>query len=190
MLLCIRNTVNERPLLFVASALIAAYTVLAIIDGLYLHLWKYRLHTRRESIYEHKLHTLRAILFPVVLYLLIAKNFGGILLWIGVLVGVIDLIIGAKDVFAEKNSRKELGGLSSFEYFLHVCANSIHVTYLTLIVIAKPVSAWSFSSPMLLPEPYPSVMSTVFVLMVPGAVVGAVLHVWLMRSKYRRSAAD
>lgn len=172
---------NERPLLIVACALIIAYMVMATIDGLYLHLWKYRLHTRRQSIYEHKLHTLRAILFPLILYLLFAKNFGGILLWIGVLLAVIDLVIGMQDIFAEKNSRQELGGLSSFEYFIHVCANSIHVTYLTLIVIAKPVSAWSLSSPTLLPEPYPSLMWTVFVLMVPGAVIGAALHVWLMR---------
>ena len=179
---------SERPLLIIACALIIAYTVMAIIDGLYLHLWKYRLHTRRQSIYEHKLHTLRAILFPFVLYLLVAKNFGGILLWIGVLIGVTDLFIGAKDIFAEKNSREELGGLSSFEYFLHVCANSIHVTYLTLIVIAKPVYAWSLSSPTLLTAPYPSMMWSVFMLMLPGAVLGAVLHVWLLQPKYQRSA--
>lgn len=179
---------SEPPLLFVASALIIGYTVLAIIDGLYLHLWKYRLHTGKESIYEHKLHTLRAVLFPVVLYLLFAKNFGGILLWIGMLFGVTDLVIGAKDIFEEKHSRKELGGLSSFEYFIHVCANSIHVTYLTLIVIAKPVSAWSFSSPALLTGPYPSMMWSVFVLMLPGAVIGAVVHVWLLHPKYQTGA--
>jgi hypothetical protein len=177
--------VNERPLLLVASAVIIAYTVLAFIDGLYLHLWKYRLHRHRQSIYEHKLHTLRAILFPLILYLLFAKNFGGILLWFGVLLAVTDLVIGMQDIFAEKSSRKELGGLSSFEYFIHVCANSLHVTYLTLIVLAKPVHAWSVSSPMLLTESYPSVMWTVFVLMVPGAAVGAVLHVWLLQAKYQ-----
>ena len=178
---------SER-LLIIACALIVPYTIMAIIDGLYLHLWKYQLHTRSESIYEHKLHTLRAILFPVILYLLFAKNFGGILLWIGVLIGAIDLIIGAKDIFAEKTSREEFGGLSSFEYFLHVCANSIHVTYLTLIVIAKPSQAWSLSSPALLPDPYPSMMWTAFMLMVPGALLGALLHVWLMQTKYLRGA--
>lgn len=157
---------------------------MAIIDGLYLHLWKYRLHTRKDSLYEHKLHTLRAILFPIVLYLLFAKNFGGIFLWIGILFGVTDLIIGAKDVFAEKDSRKELGGLSSFEYFLHVCANSIHVTFLTLLVIAKPLHAWSLSSPTILPAPYPSMMWSAFLILLPGAVLGVLLHVWLLRPKY------
>jgi hypothetical protein len=174
----------ERTLLIIASALVTVYTILAIIDGLYLHLWKYRLHTLRKSLYEHKLHTLRAILFPFILYLLFAKNFGGIVLWIGLMLAVTDLIIGAKDIFAEKQSREELGGLSSFEYFLHVCANSIHFTYLTLIVIAKPFDAWALSSPIVLPQPYPSILWLVFLLMFPGACFGALLHLWLLQPKY------
>ena len=170
-----------------AAVLMVIYVTIALLDGLYLHFWKYKLYSRLESIYEHKLHTLRSVFFPFILYLLFAKNFGGVLLWIGISLSSIDLIVGALDIFAEKDSRRSLGGLSTFEYFLHVMAESVHFTYLALILVAKPADAWGFSASVVLDSPYPQFMSLVFWGILPGAVGAAVLHVWLLQRKYLTS---
>src|SRR6185369_8512911 len=74
-----------------------AAVLLGAVDGLYFHLWKYRLYSRPETRYEHKLHTLRAFLFIPIVWLLFGKNYGGLLLWAGVLATVADLLIELLD---------------------------------------------------------------------------------------------
>ncbi|MBP8196847.1 MAG: hypothetical protein KAY55_06715, partial [Deltaproteobacteria bacterium] len=39
------------------------FTTIAGVDGLYFHLYRYRLYARPASLYEHKLHTVNAVLF-------------------------------------------------------------------------------------------------------------------------------
>ena len=58
-------------ILFLLSMIcLGAFMVLATYDGAYLHLWKFELFNHEESRFEHKTHTIRAILFPPIVWLL------------------------------------------------------------------------------------------------------------------------
>ena len=51
---------------YLSAIFLVLFMLLATYDGLYLHLWKYELFKREESSFEHKTHTIRAILFPLI----------------------------------------------------------------------------------------------------------------------------
>ena len=175
--------------------LIAAATVFLVLfgavgayDGLYLHLWKYRLYAREESRYEHKLHTAVAFLSVPVVWLLFAGNFGGLALWTGVLFVVVSFAVELMDVLAENDSRASLGGLSREEYAAHVVAITTRIAAVALALAAKPAAAWSLSSPLVLDDAYPSWVAFVGEQMVLGSMVVGALHLWLLRSRFRAAS--
>ena len=131
---------------FIAAIFLILFTFVATIDGIYFHLYKYRLFARKESIKEHHLHTLNAFLFPITVVLLFVINSAGFLLWILVLLTAVTLIVEFLDVFEENASRKSLGGLTSLEYSMHFAMSGIRATYTTLILAQKPYWAWSLWS--------------------------------------------
>lgn len=45
----------------ISIVLLIAYSLLALFDGVFLHLYKYRLYEHKESKFEHLTHTIRAI---------------------------------------------------------------------------------------------------------------------------------
>ncbi len=98
-------------ILFLLSMIcLIAFMILATYDGAYLHLWKYELFNRSESLFEHKTHTVRAIFFPIIVWLLfIETNIIGF--WIGLTVVVLDLIVLGIDAYSEKESREFMNGL-------------------------------------------------------------------------------
>jgi len=50
-----------------ATVCLILFSFVAGFDGIYFHFYKYRLYARAESLYEHKMHTLSAVLFtPIV----------------------------------------------------------------------------------------------------------------------------
>ncbi|ULT39100.1 hypothetical protein KRR40_29315 [Niabella defluvii] len=51
----------------ISTTLLVAYSLLALFDGVFLHLYKYRLYEHKESKFEHLTHTIRAILFTGIL---------------------------------------------------------------------------------------------------------------------------
>ncbi|KAB8033370.1 hypothetical protein [Fluviispira multicolorata] len=126
------------------------FTIVATVDGLYFHLYKYRLYEKPESQKEHALHTWNSFLFPFTVFFLFAENFSGIFLWIAVILTFVTLIIEFCDVFEEKKSRQALGGLTSLEYSMHFGMAGLRAVFTTLILANKPWFAWSFTGPLLL----------------------------------------
>lgn len=53
----------------ISSILLICYSLLAVFDGVFLHLYKYRLYQHKESKFEHFTHTLRAFFSLVSLFL-------------------------------------------------------------------------------------------------------------------------
>lgn len=163
----------------VVAAVIAlqAFVVLSTIDGLYIHLWRLRLHRRPESYREHLWHTARALLFAPVVAILFAMPSAGALLWLGVALAFTDQVAGVYDAMSERDSRMTLGGLARGEYVLHVVLVAVHAIALTLVVAARPTAAWSLSAPTTLGD-WPAVT-----MLVAGPIVGgiavAALHVAL-----------
>lgn len=170
--------VMVNPDLVLAAAIVLqAFVVLSTIDGLYIHLWRLRLHQRPESYREHVWHTARALLFAPVVAILFAMPSAGTLLWLGVVLAVADQVAGVYDAMSERDSRRTLGGLGRGEYVLHVILVAVHAIALTLVLAARPAAAWSLSAPPLL-EDWPAVT-----MLVAGPIVGgiavAALHVAL-----------
>ena len=132
---------------WICAFFLLLFTVVATVDGLYFHLYKYRLFARKESLREHHLHTWNAFLFPMTVVLLFVINASGVLLWVSLLLTLLTLFIEFLDVFEEKSSRKSLGGLTSLEYSMHFAMSGIRATYTTLIFAQKPLQAWSLWGP-------------------------------------------
>jgi hypothetical protein len=165
-----------------AAVALQLFGLLSAIDGLYIHLWKLRLHRRPDSDREHLLHTARAVLFVPVVSLLFVLPTAGILLWIGVALAVLDQVAGVADALSERDSRASLGGLARSEYGLHVVIAGVHVGALALVLAARPSEAWSLAAPATLGA-WPPLVELLAVGILVGAVLVAALHVALARPR-------
>ena len=123
------------------------FMIVGAVDLFYFHMWKYKLHTRPESIYEHKLHGIFALIMVPIAYFLYYQNSAGWALWAGVFFVVAALTVEMLDVFSEGDSRASVGGLTTGEYALHVAATILKVASFAFIFGTKPVAAWSLGSP-------------------------------------------
>lgn len=166
-------------LVIIAFVFLNLFMVLGAVDLFYFHIWKYRLHTRAESRYEHKLHMAFAFLMVPVAYLLFFQNFGGWALWAGV--GAVAAALGTEllDVFSENDSRATLGGLSTAEYALHVVLTILKVAAFVFIFASKPVAAWSLSSPAVLGT-YGFMGEMIAIKVMIGSFAVGVLHLVLL----------
>ena len=169
-----------------ASIVFLIFGLLAFVDGVYLHLWKYRLFAWQVSRYEHFLHSLRALLFPTIAFLLFAIQAGGWLLWAGAGLGLADLIIQALDLREEEPARKAFGGLSTMEYSLHVWLTGLHGAGLALTLISRPLVAWSWESAAFLPISSPLAVNIAW-LLIPGAIGMGVVHLILLHPFFRKA---
>lgn len=175
-------------LMTAATIFLMIFGAVAAVDGLYLHLWKYRLYARPESLREHKLHTAQGALFAPVVFLLFYGDFGGPALWTAVLFLAFEQIVEILDVLDERDSRASLGGLSSTEYALHAVAITARTAAVALALAAKPMAAWSFDAP-LVSGPGHAWASSVGLQMVIGNILVVGLHLWLMLPRYRRESS-
>jgi len=157
---------------------LAMFLGLGAVDGIYLHLWRYRLHARSASRYEHRIHTIAAVLFAGTLPAVFLWETGGVLLWTGVALIVADLAVSIVDMTSERDSRAEFGGLSTGEYVLHMLIMSFRGAALALMLAGRPAAAWACEAPWIVGSP-PGFAATVAWQALPGAVVMAGLHVWL-----------
>jgi hypothetical protein len=165
--------------LYNASAVaLALFLVLGTVDGIFLHLWRYRLYARAASRAEHRLHTAASVLFAATLPALFLWETGGLLLWAGIGLVAVDLVVAVADMFSEDGSRAEWGGLTSGEYALHMLIMSARGAGLALLLAGRPASAWTLDAPWILGA-MPSLAATVAWQALPGSVLMAALHVWL-----------
>lgn len=172
--------------LFAAGAvLFACFATIAMLDGAYLHIYKYKLHTRRESYVEHVTHTLHAILFPAIVFLLLFRNRAGLALYAAVVIVLVDVGIESWDVLIERDSRASLGGLSPLEYWIHVIAITLRVAGIAVLLALKPVAAWRPDASWLLVEQPPQWVQWTALALIIGGAFTALQHTWLLRSKYR-----
>ena len=156
--------------------------VLGAVDLFYFHIWKYKLHTRPESRYEHKLHMAFAFLMVPVALLLYYHDLGGIGLWAALFFVGAALSTELLDVFSENDSRASLGGLSTGEYALHVVLTILKVASFAFMFASKPVSAWSIASPIVLGS-YGWMGEAMALKVAIGSFVVAILHLALLHPR-------
>lgn len=97
-------------LFFLASGCLIFFMVLATYEGFFLHIFKYELFNRQESTFEHKTHAIRAVLFPLIVWLLFINETSFIGFLIGIALVTLDLIVLGIDAHSEKESRSFMGG--------------------------------------------------------------------------------
>lgn len=175
-------------LVYAALALLVAFTLVAAVDGLYLHLWTYRLHARADSRTEHLTHTLHACLYPVWVYLLFIRHSGGALLWLALAVVLVDFAVESWDVLIERRSRAGLGGLSSGEYWLHVVAITLRVAAIALVLAARPPAAWTPGAAWTYGPAHPPLVAWTAAALVVLSLPTAAQHLWLLRPRYVQPA--
>ena len=175
----------SSALLHASTLTLVAFSALATVDGVYIHLIRLRLHTRPDSRLEHVWHSVGAVLAVPGFYALFAVVSGGALLWFGIALAALGQLVEWIDMASEKASRAPLGGLGSFEYILHAILTATRNVAFALSLAARPVSAFSLSSRNIIEsidEPYATVVWMIF----GGAVAMAFLHV-LLAARYRPS---
>lgn len=172
-------------MLFPAAVIfLLLFAGVAMLDGLYYHFYRYRLFEHPSSLHEHRLHTIRAAIFPFLVFLLFATNTGGWLLWATAALIAIDFGVEIADVICEKASRADLGGLSPGEYTTHALAITTHVAAFTLALAAKPLAAWHLDAPAFLAAPNPIPARVIAWVIIGGAIGIAALHMVLSRGEH------
>lgn len=129
-------------LIWPSTIVLILFSLVAAIDGSYYHLQKNRLYQWQESLFEHLLHTVRAILMMPTLWFLYISPARGLWLYLALSLVIIDLIVMVADTLIEYRSRAHLGGLSRGEYTIHLIANSLHMIAIVLAFASFPLTAW------------------------------------------------
>jgi hypothetical protein len=178
-------------LLDASAVALAVFVPLAAVDGIYLHLWKFRLHARPESRREHALHTLHAVLFVFLLAYLYSGDTAGLPLWAGTAAALANLWIMAADIREERTSRRFQGGLPRLELRLHVVLIALQVLGTVLSLAARPAGAWALGAVPTAAQAAAAETARALALqgLLPGSVVLALLHVVLLVRGQRRTAA-
>ncbi|MBA4055204.1 MAG: hypothetical protein C0490_10865 [Marivirga sp.] len=161
-----------------ASILLLLFAILGLYDGFYLHIFKYRLHEHPESKNEHITHTLRAVLFPAILYFLYLNN-TTLGFYIGMVVLFLDVLVMTIDAFMEKDSRAFMGGLPRWEYIVHLFVNGFHFASIAVFILIKvrlTGESISIVNDFSSVNAYPMFIWLVKNL-IPGAVLMALLHI-------------
>ncbi|MEN8929196.1 MAG: hypothetical protein ABF242_03220 [Flavobacteriales bacterium] len=167
-------------LYYLIAICVIFFMAIAVYDGIYLHLWKYQLHTREESYFEHKTHTVRAILFPLIVWFLFVNN-DPLSFWIGIALVVVDFLTLSIDAFSEKDSRKNIGGLPRWEYIIHLFANGFHFAAIVMVLGVKLTlteTGLEFKT-VFAESTAKAVFDFVAIQAIPGAVIMGLLHVTL-----------
>jgi hypothetical protein len=121
--------------LWLGFAVLQLLLLLGAVDGLYLHLWRFRLFARTQSRLEHAVHTLRSLLIAPTIWLLYVSP----TLHVGAIAALVavDQIAMLVDVWIEPRSRRDLGGVPRGELLIHFTAVTLHAAALTISFMAR-----------------------------------------------------
>jgi hypothetical protein len=164
--------------------LLTGFSLLAMFDGVYLHLFRYKLFANPESRNEHISHSIRALLFPGILYFLYSGNTG----WtfgIGLALVFIDIIVLGADAYMEKDSRAFMGGLPRWEYIIHLMVNGFHFASIAVFIIIKIRFT---ANGYVLVNDFNGIVehkwfTTLVTQLIPGGIILALIHLLLLFPK-------
>jgi hypothetical protein len=165
--------------ILITTILLVLFAILAVIDGFYLHIFKYKLHLQKDSKFEHLTHTIRAIIFPAIVYTLFIKQNSFSLFYVGIALILMDIFVLGIDAFVEKDSRAFMGGLPRWEYILHLFVNGFHFASLSVFFAIKldfTAEGIKFV-PDISQYAYYDIFYFVSINIMPGAILLGLIHV-------------
>lgn len=121
--------------------------ILGFLDEAIFHQKIGRLLNRPECFHENILHLIRSFCFSFIFIFFGLTVTSGIYTFLISLLFFIDVIVGILDIIIEKQSREKQGGLSSYEYLIHMLL-SFHLgaLYINLVpyLVNQSVQANAF----------------------------------------------
>lgn len=178
----IENFVPSSLLVEISGLFLFLFALVGAFDGIYFHLIKFKLHLNPESRIEHGIHTLRAFLLAPIVYFLFSQNSQGLSLLIGIGFIALDFLAEIFDVLVEKKSRENIGGISPLESMVHIAATSFRTVAIALVLISKPLEAYSLE-PFPPLENYPLLLSSFAKLFAFTSLAGGILSTKLIPKK-------
>lgn len=174
-----------ETLFYLSSAFLILFLILATYDGFYLHIWKYELFNKEKSLFEHKTHTIRAILFPLIIWFLFLNTENPLSFYIGLSLVLLDLITLGFDAYVEDDSRAFMNGLPKWEYIIHLFSNSFHFASIILIIATRvSISQGTLTLTTYLENSFgKDMMQFIAVNIIPGSIVLALIHLMLIHPK-------
>ena len=163
----------------ISSVLLISYSLLAVFDGVFLHLYKYHLYEHKESRFEHLTHTIRAFLFTGILATLFINIENNNLFVIGCVLIVADIITLLLDAYVEKDSRQFMGGLPRWEYMIHLMVNGFHFAAISVFLVIKlnfDSTGFTLAQNFQHIESYDT-FGFIAINLLPGAIIISLLHV-------------
>lgn len=159
----------------IGAVALAGVALIGVVDGVWVHLVRERLHAHEETRHEHWVHTGRAVAMVPIL-MTVTGSAVGWLLWVGIGFLVVDQFLELYDVAIERRSRQGLGGLSSSEMLLHAAAISLRSVAVLAALALRPAEAYALGAvaPVEL-----GALALVSKLLLGGAVLIAAGHVLL-----------
>lgn len=154
--------------------LMVLFIVLGTFDGLYFHLFKYKLHLLPAARREHIIHTVRAFVFVPLSLLLFVYNTAGILLWTAIALILLDAYLELIDILEERKSRASFGGISGEESAIHVFASSFKFAAVILMLSTKTTADFFSLTPTFASEPLPETLSLIGVAFAVGSFLGGI----------------
>ena len=94
----------------------------------------------------------------------------------------------ALDLFEESRARRGLGGLSTFEYSLHIWLTGLHAAALGLTLAARPATDWARNADVLRALDSPMAAEIAWFL-IPGAITLAIAHFVLLHPFFLKGDA-
>jgi len=168
--------------LIILSFLMVSFALLAVFDGLYLHIVRFELHRHKESKLEHVSHTLRAIIFPAMVYFLFVAQDNVIFFYVGLALVAADIVVLGVDAYMEKDSRTFMGGLPRWEYILHLFVNGFHFASIAVFLVIKlQITEDGLTiTPTLYQYENFKIFHLIVTNLIPGGILLALLHVFII----------
>ncbi|MGH7963092.1 MAG: hypothetical protein ACRERD_14890 [Candidatus Binatia bacterium] len=161
------------------------YSSIGAVDGIYNHLYRYRLYAHASSLTEHLSHTLLGLGLTLTTAMLVFVEMGslGFAFFLGI--QALMLLNTLWDVSIEPKSRAPLGGFPPQEYFLHTVIFLVHGAFVWAVIANADQLVHGPGFGTLRWPPLPAFMLSNAVAFVIVGVGMLILHVYLLGVGYR-----
>lgn len=161
------------------------YSSIGTVDGIYNHLYRYRLYAHASSFTEHISHTFLTLglALTVTMLVFVEMGRGGFAFLLGI--QAFAVLNTLWDVSLELKSRAPLGGFPPHEYLLHTVIFLLHGVFIWAVIANADQLVHGTGFGTLRWPPLPTFLLSNAVVLLTGGLAMFVLHVYLLRVGYR-----
>ncbi len=165
--------------------ILLVYSGVGTVDGIYNHLYRYRLYAHASSFTEHLSHTFLSLGLALTVTTLVFVEVGTV--GFAFLLGIqaLSVLNTLWDVSLELKSRAPLGGFPVHEYVLHTVIFLLHGAFIWAVIANADQLVHGTGFGTLRWPPLPTFLLSNAVVLVVGGLALFVLHIYLLGVGYR-----